>query len=208
MTTFTFSDLVDINQISFWLSLASITFNPTFWNIVARNEYHNHTITRIFGSARTGTYALALTIFVLGLVRDSLYTKALLDQPTVPLLPRELAIPVPAVLFLIGQTLVVTSTWALGITGTFLGDYFGILLDSKVEGFPFNVVNDPMYTGSTLCFIAGALWYERPAGLLISLYVHIAYRIALKYEGPFTDAIYRNRATATKSYSDAAKKEL
>lgn len=121
-------------------------------------EYHKHTITRIFGSARTGTYVLALAIFLLGILRDSLYTKALLDQPRVPLLPSEFAVLVSAVLFVVGQTLVITSTWALGITGTFLGDYFGILLDSKVEGFPFSLVRDPMYTGSTMCFFAGALW--------------------------------------------------
>lgn len=66
---------------------------------------------------------------------------------------------IPAALFGTGQLLVITSTWALGITGTFLGDYFGILMDSRVEGFPFNVVENPMYTGSTLCFAAGALWY-------------------------------------------------
>lgn len=42
-------------------------------------------------------------------------------------MPYNLHIALPVVLFTIGQTLVITSTWALGITGTFLGDYFGIL---------------------------------------------------------------------------------
>ena len=28
----------------------------------------------------------------------------------------------------------------------------------KVESFPFNWFNDPMYLGSTLTFTAGALW--------------------------------------------------
>jgi phosphatidylethanolamine N-methyltransferase len=64
------------------------------------------------------------------------------------------------VLFLTGQLFVITSTWALGITGTFLGDYFGILMDARVEGFPFNVLRDPMYVGSTMCFAATALWYD------------------------------------------------
>jgi phosphatidylethanolamine N-methyltransferase len=44
------------------------------------------------------------------------------------------------------------------VTGTFLGDYFGILMSARVEGFPFNVLRDPMYVGSTLCFAATALW--------------------------------------------------
>jgi len=136
---------------------------------------------------------LAIAIFSIGIIRDTLYTAALLDQPKYSLLPEPVSVIIAGILFLTGQTLVVTSTYALGITGTFLGDYFGILLDHKVESFPFNFVRDPMYTGSTLCFAAGALWYERPAGLLITIYVHIMYAIALKFEGPFTDAIYAKR---------------
>lgn len=131
------------------------------------------------------------------------YQRALLDQPQVSILPAEYATIVPAVLFALGQLFVVTSTWQLGITGTFLGDYFGILMDARVEGyvdttcsnrtrekvlilrfrFPFNVLRDPMYVGSTMCFIATALWYERPAGLLVSVYVYIVYLIALRFEG-------------------------
>ena len=63
------------------------------------------------------------------------YHLALLDQPQKALLPEEYRIIVPAVLFIIGQIFVITSTWALGITGTFLGDYFGILMDHRVEGY-------------------------------------------------------------------------
>jgi phosphatidylethanolamine N-methyltransferase len=110
------------------------------------------------------------------------YHQAILEQPQQAILPAEYATIVPAVLFVLGQIFVVTSTWALGITGTFLGDYFGILMDSRVEGyvarllaresfanffflyrltfsFPFNVLRDPMYVGSTMCFAATALWY-------------------------------------------------
>ena len=112
----------------------------------------------------------------------------------------------------LGQIFVITSTWQLGITGTFLGDYFGILMDHRVEGFPFNVLRDPMYVGSTMSFVGASLWCESPAGLLISLYVYFVYVIALRFEGcvsfslvlcpdltekpsnrPFTDMIYSNR---------------
>ncbi|KAF8509120.1 phospholipid methyltransferase [Hysterangium stoloniferum] len=200
------ADLVDWNQRSLYLSLASITFNPTWWNIVAQNEHKNRTITRILGgNPRLGCYLLAIAIFGLGIFRDSLYSRALLDQPTYSLLPAPYNKVVPIALFIIGQTLVITSTWALGITGTFLGDYFGILMDHRVEGFPFNVVENPMYIGSTLCFIGGALWYEKPAGLLISAYVYIVYVIALRFEGPFTSMIYANRANQTHTTS---KKDL
>ncbi|KAH9958781.1 phospholipid methyltransferase [Russula dissimulans] len=202
------STLVDVSKMSLFLSLGSITFNPTAWNIVARNEYRKKTITRLFGgNPRLGCYFLALCIFGAGILRDHLYLSAILDQPRARLLPAPLDTLVPAALFALGQTFVVTSTWALGVTGTFLGDYFGILMDERVEGFPFNVLRDPMYVGSTMCFTATALWcvYERPAGLLITLYVYIVYIVALKFEGPFTDMIYSARSTSAKK---AIKKEL
>ncbi|TFK47176.1 phospholipid methyltransferase [Heliocybe sulcata] len=200
------STLVDFSQKSLYLSLLSISFNPTAWNIVAQNEYHKKTITRMFGgNARNGCYFLAVMIFSFGILRDHLYQRALEDQPRVHLLPEPYATVVPAALFLVGQTFVITSTWALGITGTFLGDYFGILMDHRVEGFPFNVLRDPMYVGSTMCFAAGALWYERPAGLLVTAYVYVVYVIALRFEGPFTDMIYSTRAAQPQNEH---KKEL
>ena len=56
-------------------------------------------------------------------------------------------------------------------------------MDHRVEGFPFNVLTDPMYVGSTMSFVGASLWYESPAGLLISSYVYVAYVIALRFEG-------------------------
>lgn len=83
---------VDLSKTSLLVSLASITFNPLAWNIVARNgklfpeitrqmaknsrsttEYRNKTITRIFGgNAKAGCYFLAAMIFSFGILRDSL----------------------------------------------------------------------------------------------------------------------------------------
>ncbi|KAL5520248.1 hypothetical protein ACEPAG_9461 [Sanghuangporus baumii] len=201
---------VDFGKASLLMSLASITFNPLAWNIVARNEYHNKSLTRLFGgNAKAGCYFLAFMIFSFGILRDHLYQRALSEQPSHPILPSDLPlhlhIVLPVLLFVAGQTFVISSTWALGLTGTFLGDYFGILMDHRVEGFPFNVLENPMYVGSTLCFLATALWYEKPAGLLITLYVHICYTIALKFEGPFTTMIYSKRSEAK---TNNVKKEL
>jgi phosphatidylethanolamine N-methyltransferase len=72
--------------------------------------------------------------------------------------------------------------WALGLTGTYLGDYFGILMDDMVTGFPFNVSGCPMYLGSSLSFLATSLWFGKPAGILLTGEVWLAYIIALRFE--------------------------
>jgi len=88
--------------------------------------------------------------------------------------------------------------WTLGFTGTYLGDYFGILMPHMVNGFPFNITSSPMYNGSTLCFLATALSYRSPAGLLLTALVYMVYQIALRFEDPFTADIYRQRDLKSK----------
>lgn len=157
-------------------------------------EYHNRILTRLSGGNRyIACYALAIAIFSLGLVRDSLYKAALEDQPSHPLLTTLLSQVVGYALFAGGMVLVVSSTWRLGITGTFLGDYCGILMDEMVTGFPFNVTSAPMYWGSTMSFLGTALAYGKPAGIALTLLVLVVYIVALRFEDPFTAGIYAKR---------------
>jgi len=190
-----FVNYVDFDKKSLLVSAASIAFNPTFWNIVARQEYHNKVLTKLFGGRSvTACYALAATIFSLGIFRDYLYKTAISEQPTHPLLLSSVYSQAAAyTLIALGNIFVVTSTWRLGITGTFLGDYFGILLDEMVTGFPFNVVGAPMYWGSTMSFLGTALLFGKPAGILLTGWVLVVYTVALRFEDPFTSEIYAKR---------------
>ncbi|KAM0252862.1 hypothetical protein ACHAQJ_007492 [Trichoderma viride] len=157
-------------------------------------KYHNKVLTRLFGGQRyTACYALAATIFSLGLLRDWLYKSALAEQPSHPLLTTLYSQAAGYTLLVTGNVLVLSSTWRLGITGTFLGDYFGILMDEMVTGFPFNVTSAPMYWGSTMNFLGTALVFGKPAGVALTLGVLVVYIIALRFEDPFTAGIYAKR---------------
>jgi len=128
----------------------------------------------------------------LGIFRDHLYNTALGDQPIYPPVHQPwLAYGLIAT----GNVLVLSSMWALGVTGTYLGDYFGILMDEPVTGFPFNITGAPMYWGSTLSFLGWALLKGRVAGLLLTAEVLVMYLIALQYEDPFTAEIYAKKDT-------------
>ncbi|KAI8643010.1 phospholipid methyltransferase-domain-containing protein [Parasitella parasitica] len=188
------SALIDFSKTSLHLTIAHILFNPIFWNTAARAEYRKKVLTKLAGGdPYRGTYALAVMIFTLGITRDYLYHQALADQPTHPFFGQP-AIQISAVLlFLIGNVLVLSSMWALGVTGTYLGDYFGILMKERVTGFPFNVCDNPMYIGSTCTFMATALWYQSPAGVFLTAIVYVVYKVALTFEEPFTGMIYANK---------------
>ena len=118
-------------------------------------------------------------IFGIGIFRDHLYNQALSAQPLYPTLHQPL---IGYGLIATGNVLVISSMWALGITGTYLGDYFGILMDEKVEGFPFNVTAAPMYWGSTCSFLGWALLKGKLAGILLTVEVFLMYWFALKFE--------------------------
>ena len=171
--------LLDTSQETLYIAAIAIAFNPIAWNLVAQHEHRTRFLTKFFKSPYTGCYFLAAAIFTLGLFRDSLFSKALTHQPLYP------PIHLPAlgvILFIVGNTLVLSSYYRLGITGTFLGDYFGILMDEKVEGFPFSVTASPMYIGSTLNFLAASLYFGKVAGLVLTAEVFVMYAIALQFE--------------------------
>ncbi|KAJ6112633.1 Phospholipid methyltransferase [Penicillium capsulatum] len=183
-------DFVNLSAPSLAVAVASIAFNPIFWNVAARAEYNHHVLTKLFGGAYRGCYVLAAAIFSLGILRDHIYQLALADQPFYAPVHQPI---VGGVLFATGSVLVLSSMWALGVTGTYLGDYFGILMDAPVMGFPFNVTGSPMYWGSTLNFLGVALYHGKVAGILLTAEVFVVYWFALQWEDPFTAEIYAKR---------------
>ena len=63
-------------------------------------------------------------------------------------------------------------------------------MDDIVTGFPFNVSASPMYYGSTMSFLGTAFLFGKPAGILLTTEVLFVYLVALRFEDPFTAAIY------------------
>jgi methylene-fatty-acyl-phospholipid synthase len=151
-------------------------------------------LTNLFGgNSKAANYGLAAAIFSLGLVRDWLFKVAISAQPSHPLLETLYSQAAGYTLLAAGNILVISSTYRLGISGTFLGDYFGFLLEEMVTGFPFNVTGAPMYWGATMSFLGTALLFGKPAGLLLTLWVYLVYVVALRFEDPFTSGIYAKR---------------
>jgi methylene-fatty-acyl-phospholipid synthase len=183
--------------------------DDTSHNLTTPPEYHNKVLTKLAGgNSRYGCYGLAVAIFSLGIFRDFLYERALRDQPSHPLLLTPLATYISYALIATGNVLVLSSMWALGITGTYLGDYFGILMDEMVTGFPFNVTSAPMYYGSTMSFLGTAVLFGKPAGILLTLQVLVVYLLALRFEDPFTAGIYAKREKERAQKKKGGKKEL
>ncbi|XP_051959530.1 phosphatidylethanolamine N-methyltransferase [Xyrauchen texanus] len=192
------SRFVDLTESRFCVAVIAIIFNPFFWNVVARWEHRTRGLTQLFGGPYMACYSLGVLILLLNVYRSHSITVAMKGQPQWELLDNVQVYYAGASLMALGLLFVISSFLALGFTGTFLGDYFGILMDKKVTGFPFNVIDNPMYWGSTANYLGLALMNASPVGVVLAAVVGLSYRIAIVYEGPFTEEIYRQRSQRCK----------
>uniref|UniRef100_A0A3Q3VWP2 Phosphatidylethanolamine N-methyltransferase n=1 Tax=Mola mola TaxID=94237 RepID=A0A3Q3VWP2_MOLML len=149
--------LVNFHDPSFCIAVIAIIFNPLFWNVVARWEHHTCRLSRLFGSPYLACYCLGFVIILLNVYRSYSMTVAMKAQARWEVLDRTDVFYTGTAFIVVGTVLVVSSFLALGFTGTFLGDYFGILMEEKVTVFPFNIMENPMYWGSTANYLGLAL---------------------------------------------------
>ncbi|KAA8581063.1 hypothetical protein FQN60_002644, partial [Etheostoma spectabile] len=165
---------------------------------VSRWEHRTRALSRLCGGPYLACYCLGFIIILLNVYRSHSMTVAMKAQARWEVMDRTDVFYAGVGLMVLGTVLVVGSFLALGFTGTFLGDYFGILMDEKVTGFPFNIVENPMYWGSTANYLGLALIGASPAGLVLVAIVAVSYKVAIRFEGPFTEQIYQERSQRRK----------
>jgi phosphatidylethanolamine N-methyltransferase len=204
-----------MHLLSILYSMLATAGLPFAWNVVARNEYRNKTMTKMFGGQYPGAYVLAAGIFFASLARDWVFNLAVTANQDVTIIDPNSSAVAPNQIFImyatgcaltvVGLFFVVTAFARLGVTGTYLGDYFGILMKERVTAFPFSVLENPMYTGATMAFLGTSLCANSVAGVFLTAWVWAVYQVSCTfYENPFTSMIY---AEAAKAKSKATKSQ-
>ncbi|XP_060082845.1 phosphatidylethanolamine N-methyltransferase-like isoform X2 [Ylistrum balloti] len=183
---------LQLNDYNLWITSFCVVFNPFFWNVVSDRTSCKMGVQKWWD--KQGPWWEETRRSLDG-YHDSItgFKLMLESQPKWPMLYENWLLLSGYASIWIGTTLVFSSFYSLGFYGTFLGDYFGILMDKKVTGFPFNILDNPMYVGSTLNFLGAALVKASQTGIFVSMIVAIVYRIALMFEGPFTEHIYSQK---------------
>lgn len=176
---------------NFWMAVLCVAVNPLYWNVVARLEYYTHFWSRVFCGTRFSVWTLAVSILALNAVRTAAFHQAVEKGPKNEILDAYPAFKAFGLaLTCVGALFVCTSFWKLGFYGTFLGDYFGILMNERVTGFPFSVLDHPMYVGSVMMYTGQSCLSASVNGLLLSLWIYVTYKVAILFEEPFTALIY------------------
>jgi len=185
---------IDFNDHNLHKACAAIALQPTIWTIICRNEYHNRTLTNLFGNKHVAVACLSLIVLAGGRVRDTLVFDVMKSQATLDLLQEPAVHYAGMALMAAGGILVATSSYKLGWRNVFMGDYFDIFLPGPVTTFPYTISSNPMYLGSTLAFLGKALYHASPAGVFLTGVVWTVYKITELVEEPFTAMIYSDKA--------------
>lgn len=175
------------------LACGVVMLNPLFWNIISRLEYYTHVVSRVAGGPRRGITLLAVCIISFNYLRTTLFHKVMENHATCAPMQRPFFDVLGWIFVCIGAILVISSAYRLGFFCSFMGDYFGVLLEKRVTGFPFNIVDDPMYVGSGLVYLGFSFQHASIIGLILTGCIALSYVIAVLFEQPFTARIYASK---------------
>ena len=183
---------VDIYNKTLLISIVMIIVCPVTFYLIARWEFQTKFFTKIVGDNRLAADIFAHIVIQMGIFRNFIFSKAIKEQVAYPI-DEEYKLWVTMLgygIIFFGISLVYLSYYRLGIYGIYYADSFGILCKEKVTAFPYNVIDNPLYIGSTSVFLGLAILHNSPTGLLLTVLVWFMYKLASLMENPMTDLIY------------------
>lgn len=187
---------LSLNYIKFdWeiiISISMIILCPVTWNLVARYEFYTKNLSKLCGDNRLAADIFAHVLIEMGIFRNYMFVRVIKNQLKTEFFD-EYYILLEVIGYLLvgmGMHLNVFAYYRLGIHGIYYGDYFGVLCKEMCTSFPFSVLENPLYVGSTLMFLGSSILYRSPAGIFLTIIAWIMYKFASVLENPMTPLIY------------------
>ena len=145
------------------------------------------------GKKKLAITVLGISILLLNCLRTISFELAIESQPKIEVISPIVSY-ISYAIFISGQVFVITSFYQLGFYATFLADHFGVFIhDAPLTAFPFSVCGDPMYWGSTLSYFGLAIYNNSAAGIILTAWVGIIYKIAIAHESKMLNIIYSKK---------------
>jgi len=173
-------------------AISMIVLCPITWNLVARYEFYTKKLSNFVGDNRLAADIFAHILIEMGIFRNYMFMRVIRNHNKVDLFSDySLYIEIIGYLILVsGFHLNVFAYYRLGIHGIYYGDYFGVLCKEMVTAFPYNILDNPLYVGSTMLFLGSSILYRSPSGILLTILAWVMYKFASFLENPMTPLIY------------------
>lgn len=150
---------IDFSDLSLARAIVVTILPPLIWNVIGQFEYRTRLISKFVRRPVIGVYLSAVIISSVSIYRSALFVVAINAQPRLDQLDEPIFHAFGGFLGIFGIAIFLSAYYQLGISGTYLGDYFGILGKEIITGFPFSLVANPMYDGSSMFHLAEAILY-------------------------------------------------
>lgn len=150
---------VDLSDRKLGRAIIATILPPLLWNIIGPLEYYTQIVSKFTLKPIIGVYLSGFIIASLSIYRSALFIEAINSQPQMEDLDSPIFHAIGSFIMVWGLAMFLGAYYRLGMTGTYLGDYFGILQEKRITAFPFNFLNNPMYDGSSMNHLAEAILY-------------------------------------------------
>ena len=123
--------LIDFSKPSLYTSIFFIILCPILYNLLARLEYFYKSISKIFnGDKKRANKVYSFFMMLVGIIRNYFYYEALKVQPTISYESYDqLLFTLSIFVAAFGLTLIIFSSFRLGVRGVYYADYFDIKMD-------------------------------------------------------------------------------
>lgn len=148
---------VNLTHLDFALAVIATMIPVLVWNTIGPFQYYTGIISRLTIKPIIGVYLSAATIGFLSVMRSALFIQAMRSQVTLEEMDTPFFHVLGGVIGVFGLAMFLGAYYKLGMTGTYLGDYFGIMRKEKITSFPFSIMNNPMYDGQSMIHLAQAI---------------------------------------------------
>lgn len=147
------------------------------WGLLPHLQYKYKIISKFFNDdMEIAADFLAFLLIHIGTFRNYAFTESIFNNKRFDFGDFNIITTIFGVsILLFGSLLWITSLLKLGLRGSYFGDHFGFLFKKRIESFPFNVLENPQYTGSKLFLLGQSILFRSLTGLVMTIFISLLY---------------------------------
>lgn len=147
------------------------------WGVLPHLQYKYKIISKFFNNdMEKAADFLAFLLIHIGTFRNYAFTESIFNNKRFDFGELNIISSIIGIsILLFGSLLWITSLLKLGLRGSYFGDHFGFLFKKRIESFPFNILENPQYTGSKLFLLGQSILFRSLTGLFMTFAISILY---------------------------------
>jgi methylene-fatty-acyl-phospholipid synthase len=147
------------------------------WGLFPHLQYKYKIISKFFNNnMEKAADFLALLLIHIGTFRNYAFTETIFNNKRFDFGDLNIISSIVGLsILLFGSLLWITSLLKLGLRGSYFGDHFGFIFKKRIQSFPFNILENPQYSGSKLFLLGQSILFRSLTGLFMTITISLLY---------------------------------